>query len=106
MCRLHKIYKSRCAALGGRNHFSIKKFTEYVKDNNYSLFKRKKDMCNTYMAHDEGNVDDDVFAAHQKGKEQALALKARDKVEAETADTKALLLAPLNDVFSQQIELE
>ena len=104
MSRLHEIYKSRCAALGGRNHFSIKKFTDYVKDNNYSLFKRKKDMCNTCMAHDEGNVDDDVFAAHQKRKEQALSLKARDKAEADntrrmvvTADTEALLLAPLND---------
>ena len=93
MSRLHGIYKSRCAVLGRRNHFPIKKFMEYVKDNNYSLFKRKKEMCNTCMAHDEGNVDDDAFAAHQKRKEQASALKALDKAE---ADTEALL-APLND---------
>ena len=56
------------------------------------------------MAHDEGNIDDDVFASHQKLKNEGLDLKEQDKREADnvntmviTADTEALLLAPLND---------
>ena len=35
------------------------------------------------MAHDERNVDDDVFAAHQKLKKEAMALKARNIAEAD-----------------------
>ena len=41
MTKLYEIYKARCAALQ-RNAFSIFKFSEYFKDHNFSLFKRKK----------------------------------------------------------------
>ena len=46
MTKLYEIYKARCIAFG-RLPFSIYKFTEYFKDQNYSLFRRKKDRCNT-----------------------------------------------------------
>ena len=43
--KLHQVYKARCGAFGKR-HFAITKFKEYFDNNNFSLFKRKKDMCN------------------------------------------------------------
>ena len=67
-------------------------------------YLNEKRTCAILVAHVERNVDDDVLAAHQKLKEEALALKARDKAEADntkrlvvTGDTESLLLAPLND---------
>ena len=46
MNKLHNVYLGRCRA-SRKYHFSIFKFTEYFKENNFSLFKRKKDWCNT-----------------------------------------------------------
>ena len=75
-----------------------------LKDNNFFLFKRKKDVCNKCMAHEEGSISDVDFSARQKLKKDALALKDLDKIAADnvskmaiTADTEALLLAPLNE---------
>ena len=103
MTKLHEVYKARCEALN-MNPFSIKKFTEYFKDNNFSLFKRKKDVCNKCMAYDEGNISVADFADHQKLRKDALDLKDLDKSKADnvsnmviTADTEALLLAPLSE---------
>ena len=87
MSKLYSIYKARCAAMS-RRYFSIWKFTEHFRDKNYSLFKRKKDPCNVCLGY----------------KEDGLELKERDKCSADnisnfviTADTEALLLAPLSD---------
>ena len=58
-------------------------------------------MCCGY---DEGNIEKNVFDANQKKKNEGLALKQNDKDSADktkvvlTADTEALVLAPLNSV--------
>ena len=103
LSKLHHIYKARCAVFN-KKHFSEKKFSEYFHNNNYSLFKLKKDVYNTCMAYEEGNVSDVDFVSHQNLKNAAFALKETDKKEADnitkmcvTADTEALLLAPLSD---------
>ena len=87
-----------------RTPFSIWKLTEFFEKENYSLFQRKKDKCNTCVGHDVGNAPDDVYAEHMKRKEEGFDLKAKDKKMANnkdfvvfTADTEALLIAPLND---------
>ena len=61
-------------------------------------------MCNTCIAYQEGNVDEEKFLNHQKLKNEALDLKEHDKVSADnitkfviTADTESLLTAPSND---------
>ena len=47
MGKLHDAYKELCQERK-RNSFSITKFSEYFNDNNFSLFRRKKDIS----AHD------------------------------------------------------
>ena len=103
MSRLHELYVTRCHILA-KNNFSICKFTEYFKANNFSLFKRKKDRCNTCVGHEEGNVADDLWTEHQMRKNEGFALKEKDKEMADnnyvfviTADTEALLTVPRNN---------
>ena len=74
------------------------KFTKH-----YSLFWRKKDRCNTCVGYDEGNVDANLFEAHQKRKDNGFELKEKDKQLTDgvsrfviTADTESLLTAPCN----------
>ena len=102
MAKLFQIYQSRCAALG-RKHFSYWKFSEYFNEKGFSLFKRKKDECNTCVAYEEKNVSEEEFIEHQKRKNQGFVLKQADKDHADgvttlvvTADTEGLLQAPLN----------
>ena len=103
MEKLHAVYKARCIAMGSIP-FSIFKVTEYFKDHNYSLFQRKKDKCNTCVGYETGNVPPPVYYEHVIRKNKGFVLKEKDKEEANnkdkfviTADTEALLIAPLNN---------
>ena len=103
MAKLYDIYKARCRALN-RDSFGIKKFVTYFNDNNYSLFKRKKDNCNTCIGYEEGNVSQHDFDEHQALKTDGFNRKEEDKESADgktifviTADTESLLTAPHND---------
>ena len=73
-------------------------------------------MCNTCVAHREGNVTEEQFLEHQKLKTDALNLKEQDKISADniekfviTADTESLLTAPSNDagimIFHSKLNL-
>ena len=73
MVKLHKVYEARCKAVG-KHPFSIFKVTEFCKDNNYSLFHRKKDQCNTCVGYDIGNVPLELYGEHIKRKEVELNL--------------------------------
>ena len=77
MSKLHEIYKVRCSAVS-KQPFSIYTFTQYFKDHNFSLFQRKKDLCNTCVGYDEGNVTSTEYDAHQKRKNDALNLKEEE----------------------------
>ena len=68
MTILYEIYRARCNAI--QKQFSIYKFTECFKNLNYSLFKRKKDLC---------NIEEEEYEEHQKRKEEGLPLKEEDK---------------------------
>ena len=103
MSKLHKLHKARCHAFS-KQPFSIYTFTQYFKDHNFSLFQRKKDLCNTCVGYDEGNVTSTEYDAHQKRKNDGLNLDEQDKINSDnhkiitvTADTESLLLSPLND---------
>ena len=101
--KLYEVYKARCSALN-KPAFPVGKFSNYFNGNKFSLFKREKDQCNTCWGYDEGNVEKHVFDAHQKKKNEGLALKQNDKDSADktkvvlTTDTEALLLGPVNSV--------
>ena len=102
MSKLYSIYKARFAAMG-RIYFSIWEFTEHFKDKNYSLFKRKKDLCNVCLGYKEGNIEE-MYVEHIQRKEDVLELKEKDKCSADniskfviTTDTEALSLAPSSD---------
>ena len=103
MTKLHSVYEATCKA-AGKHPFSIFKFTEFFKDNNYSIFKRKKDLCNTCVGYELGNISLDQYNEHIQMKEEGFTLKEEDKKKANnidvivvTADTEALLTAPFND---------
>ena len=103
MAKLHDAYKTWCQG-SKHNFFSIAKFHEYFHENNFSLFKRKKDNCNTCTSYEAGNTSQTEFNMHQKRKNDALNMKEEDKKWADnvskfviTADTESLLIAPHND---------
>ena len=72
------------------------KFREYFTEQNYSLFQRKKDKCNTCVAFDERNVSKSEFQAHQKLKNDALELKEKDKSSADNHSTIVITAQNLN----------
>ena len=101
--KLHKAYVAYCQK-EIKTPFSIWKLQDYFTKENYSLFQRKKDKCDTCVGHDVGNVTEDVYKEHVKRKNEGFDLKEKDKKSANnkdtfvfTADTEALLIAPLND---------
>ena len=103
LIKLYDVYKARCQAFK-KTAFSLSKFSDVFKGKSLSLYKRKKDKCNTCTGHDEGNVSNEAFLAHQKLKDEGFALKEKDKCSADsiskfvlTADTESLLQAPLNN---------
>ena len=103
LIKLYDVYKARCQAFK-KTVFSLSKFSDVFKGKSLSLYKRKKDKCNTCTGHDEGNVSNEAFLAHQKLKDERFALKEKDKCSADsiskfvlTADTESLLQAPLNN---------
>ena len=62
--------------------FSLSKFSDVFKGNKLSLYKQKKDKCNTCTGHDQGNGSDEAFLAHQKFKNEGFAFKGKREVGA------------------------
>ena len=98
MSKLYGVYKARCDAFG-RHSFGIKKFYEYFNKKNYSLFKRKKDMCNTCIGYEEGNISEAVFTEHQGMKNEALLLKEHDKNTADNISNMVITLLTRRHYF-------
>ena len=103
LIKLYDVYKARCQAFK-KTAFSLSKFSDVFKGKSLSLYKRKKDKCNTCTGHDEGNISNEAVLVHQKLKDEGFALKEKDKCSADsiskfvlTADTESLLQAPLNN---------
>ena len=100
MTKLHDANKT-CCQESKNNYFSIAKFHEYFHENNFSLFKRKKDNCITCNSYEVGNTSQAQFNVHQKRKNDALNMKENDKKDADnlstfiiTADNESLFTAP------------
>ena len=49
---------------------------------NLALFKPRKDQCDVCVAHEAGNITDEVWAEHRQKKDQARDEKNRDKEHA------------------------
>ena len=103
MDKLYEVYATKCKE-AGKQPFTLWKLSDYFEKNNFSLFQRKKDKCNTCMSYDVGLVSLEEFTAHQKNKNEGFDSKGKGKEVADnqtsfvaTADTEALLTAPLNE---------
>lgn len=102
MVELHSVYKEYCAEHDKRS-VSKTKFYEVFNDMNLSLFKTRKDQCDTCVSFEAGNITEDIYSAHIKRKDKARESKAKDKLHAEdnptvkviTVDMQAVLLAPM-----------
>lgn len=100
LSELYKVYQDYCqerhVACMSRNVFN-----KVFHEKNLSLFRQKKDQCNTCFAHKYGNVTEQEWIMHTEKKEKARKQKTVDKELAEmkkavalTMDLQAVKLAP------------
>lgn len=91
----------------GEQPFKITAFKEVFYSKNLSLFKPKKDRCNTCIGFETGNISHEEWKDHMQQKDEALAEKQKDKeraIESHKArdrrfaafcmDLESVLLAP------------
>lgn len=83
---------------------SITTFAKIFEDNNLSLFKPKKDLCDKCESFKTGNLDKQIYDMHIQRKEEARIEKTKDKenpnILSFTMDLQALLLCPKSNVSS------
>lgn len=95
--QLYSFYKEECSRVG-IYAVSDASFSHVFSDLNYSLFRPKKDQCDTCIGFKIGNIDEIVFNAHMKRKDAARNTKNQDKEEKKwvfTMDLQSVLMAPL-----------
>lgn len=82
------------------NPLSIAIFHQMFEEKRLSIYKRKKDECETCIGFRQGNISQNVYDEHRVKKEIARVEKAEDKVSTNnivfTVDLQSVLLAPLN----------
>ncbi|XP_033127156.1 uncharacterized protein LOC117124927 [Anneissia japonica] len=78
IAQLHRDYKKDAEAASVRQ-LSICKFDEVFKGEGYSIFKPRKDRCDTCISAKQGNSNDPEYQAHVKAKDEAQAEKVKDK---------------------------
>ena len=59
-------YYATAAKDAGLEPYSRTWFDRYFEENNYSLVKPKKDMCDTCLAHRTGNITNEEWTAHME----------------------------------------
>ncbi len=101
--KLYQLYCDTCKEKG-KTPLSHALVEEEVKKMNLSLFKPKKDQCDTCVSHEAGNITDEDWQCHRAAVEAARKEKATDKKHALeedekktlvlTMDLQAVLLAP------------
>ena len=96
---LHTEYK-KAAAAAGKRVINVKTFNETFHNLNYSVFRPRKDQCDTCVGAKYGNRSEADYLAHIKNKDAARAEKTKDKENASTKksvwtfDTQAVLICP------------
>ena len=101
MAQLHKEYIDKMQS-ESKPFVKITKFTELFNKKNLSLFKPKKDLCDTCCGYDANTVSEVEYSEHVKRKESARTAKETDKERAIlgngekvfTVDLQSLLICP------------
>jgi len=78
-------------------------FDTALKENNISLFRPKKDACDTCTVFETGNLSEEEKEIHDQMKNEARQEKERDKLsenEVFTMDLQSVLLCPKSNVSS------
>lgn len=78
-------------------------FHEIRRDMNVSIYRPKKDKCETCLGHEMGHISDTIFQHHQKMKTEARDAKNFDKEHGKfvyTMDVEAVLLCPKSNASS------
>ena len=68
-------------------------FMEILADEKISIYKPKKDQCDTCLGYKHGSVSKEIYDEHQMKKEEGRRAKENDKVTAKhvyTMDVEAL----------------
>lgn len=100
--QLYDLYVEHCKTLNVKA-LSVATFTNSLVINKISLYKPKKDLCETCNGHKLGHISDEVYTEHTTKKNEARLEKEFDKANKDfvfTADLQAVLLAPRSNVSS------
>ncbi|XP_035442544.2 uncharacterized protein LOC118270866 [Spodoptera frugiperda] len=100
--QLYKLYKEECHSKHVKP-LSIATFSNTLTLNKISLFKPKKDLCETCNGYELGNITEAIYNEQILKKKEARAEKDKDKKNNRfvfTADLQAVLMAPRSNVSS------
>lgn len=76
--QLYKLYKEECHSKHVKP-LSIATFSNTLTLNKISLFKPKKDLCETCYGYELGNITEAIYNEHILKKKEARAEKDKDK---------------------------
>lgn len=96
--KLFEEYKHNWCGNHNVGSVSLTYFSNIFEDMNLSLFRPKKDRCDTCVGFETKNITEEVYRAHQHNKEQARLEKDNDKKgpvrNVFTVDLQSVLLSP------------
>ncbi|XP_031331486.1 uncharacterized protein LOC116162089 [Photinus pyralis] len=101
--QLYQFYVSEWCKPKNERPLSLATFFHTFDRKNLSLFRPKKDECDTCVAYKTGNLTEEDYAIHTAKKEEARAEKEADKNNEKyvfTMDLQSVLLAPKSNVSS------
>lgn len=101
--QFYKFYKSDFCMNQNEKAVSIATFHKVFVKNKLSLYRPKKDMCDTCVSFQTGNISEDLYNEHEKYKKEARVEKDNDKEshnEVFTIDLQSVLLCPKSNVSS------
>lgn len=100
---LYSLYKNTWCIEKGTNALSIAIFYKIFDEMNLSLFRPKKDECDTCATYKAGNLSQEEYTLHQEKKKEAREAKTKDKESNNKVycmDLQSVLLSPKSNVSS------
>ncbi|CAH1100830.1 unnamed protein product [Psylliodes chrysocephalus] len=101
---LYKFYKTHWCDEKQSTPASIATFHHTFDSMNLSIFKPKKDLCDTCVAHDVGNLSSENYENHVQKKKEAREAKESDKTSDHRVfcmDLQSVLLSPKSNYDPQ-----
>lgn len=111
---MHQVYKEWCKETGN-TFVERKKFCEVLENEKISIFKPRKDQCDTCVAYKEGNLSEDAYNFHIVKKDAARTAKenaissASESTLVATMDLQSILVCPKllvsKQYYSQKLQV-